>query len=57
MRVRNYIYGLIFASGCCASMAKAKELSFPEYEIETIATGLSFPWSLAFLPEGNLLVT
>lgn len=57
MHVRIYIYGLMFALGFCGSIAKAKELSFPEYEIETIATGLSFPWSLAFLPEGDLLVT
>ncbi|VFR32005.1 PQQ-dependent oxidoreductase, gdhB family [plant metagenome] len=28
-----------------------------EYQIETVADGLEFPWSLAFLPDGNMLVT
>lgn len=27
------------------------------YRIETIAAGLEFPWSLAFLPDGRVLVT
>ena len=31
--------------------------SFPEYQLEEVATGLNFPWSLAFMPNGELLVT
>lgn len=27
------------------------------YKLDTLAEGLAFPWSLAFLPEGQLLVT
>lgn len=28
-----------------------------DYKVETLAEGLEFPWSLAFLPEGGMLVT
>lgn len=30
---------------------------FPAYQIETVASDLNFPWSLAFLADGELLVT
>jgi glucose/arabinose dehydrogenase len=30
---------------------------FPPYTIETLATGLDYPWSMAFLPDGDVLVT
>lgn len=33
------------------------QATFPAYQVETIATALHFPWSLAFLPDGKLLVT
>ncbi|WP_101927489.1 MULTISPECIES: PQQ-dependent sugar dehydrogenase [Luteimonas] len=29
----------------------------PAYRVETVASGLEFPWSLAFLPDGRMLVT
>jgi glucose/arabinose dehydrogenase len=28
-----------------------------DYRVETIAEGLSYPWSIAFLPDGEILVT
>jgi len=57
MRMRVFIYGLLSALVLSLSLANAEELSFPAYEVETIAKDLDFPWSLAFLPDGNLLVT
>lgn len=39
------------------SLAEREAKTFPAYQIEEIASGLDFPWSLAFLPNGNLLVT
>ncbi|EPC01930.1 hypothetical protein L861_19970 [Litchfieldella anticariensis FP35 = DSM 16096] len=41
----------IIGSAACA-MAMATD-----YRIETLAKGLEHPWSLAFLPEGGMLVT
>lgn len=35
--------------------AVAQEL--PRYRVETLAQGLEHPWSLAFLPDGRMLVT
>ncbi len=32
-------------------------LAAPSYRIETVASGLDHPWSLAFLPDGSMLVT
>ena len=29
----------------------------PAYQLEVVASGLSLPWSLAFLPNGDMLVT
>lgn len=37
--------------------APARAVETPRYRIETLAEGLAFPWSLAFLPDGRALVT
>jgi glucose/arabinose dehydrogenase len=37
--------------------AAGEQSTEPPYRVETLATGLKFPWSLAFLPNGDALVT
>jgi glucose/arabinose dehydrogenase len=57
MQYRVFIFGLIiFLSTHFYSFA-AQPLPFPSYKIQEVASGLNFPWSLAFLPDGGLLVT
>lgn len=57
MHFKIFTFRLILAFYLLLGAVKAEELSFPAYKIETIAQGLDFPWSLAFLPDGNSLVT
>ncbi len=40
-----------------ALLAAGVTANAAEYRIETVAEGLEFPWSLAFLPGGDMLVT
>lgn len=39
------------------SLLLANMAGAADYEIETVAEGLSFPWAMAFLPGGDMLVT
>ena len=48
------LFRLLILALCAGSGATAAAL---EYEVETVAEGLAFPWSLAFLPDGDMLVT
>ncbi|MBX2837146.1 MAG: PQQ-dependent sugar dehydrogenase [Gammaproteobacteria bacterium] len=45
------------ASGMNRTFNSTVELEMPQYRIETVASGLNHPWSIAFLPSGELLVT
>ena len=38
-------------------LASSMTLAAPAYRVETVATGLKRPWSLAFLPDGRALLT
>ena len=40
---------------CSARPAAARRAG--NLTVETVASGLSFPWAIAFLPDGRMLVT
>lgn len=52
---RRQLWQTIMAAliGLTATLGQA---ATPDYKLETIAENLNFPWSIAFLPDGDLLV-
>jgi glucose/arabinose dehydrogenase len=52
--VLGFVSGYLTASTILAAEEPTTELP---YRVETVASGLKFPWSLAFLPNGDALVT
>ena len=57
MHYRAFIFGLIIFLNSHFYGFAAQSAPFPKYEIQEVASDLNFPWSLAFLPDGGLLVT
>lgn len=48
---------LLACLACTADAEPAAAPEAPAYRLVTVAEGLEFPWSLAFLPDGRMLVT
>src|SRR3954463_9201075 len=52
---------VLTATFLIATVTRGENTSFAssagELEVRTVATGLSHPWALAFLPDGGMLVT
>jgi len=44
-------------AGAALLLAASSVAQAADYKVETLAEGLSYPWSLAFLPDGGMLVT
>lgn len=42
---------------CLLTLALSPWLAAEDYRYDTVADGLEYPWSLAFLPDGRMLVT
>ena len=48
---------VLFVGGFVLALAMVLPAQATSYRIETVASGLDHPWSLAFLPGGRMLVT
>lgn len=57
MRVAATGLALAVLSGPAMAQDMIHETEQADFRVETVATGLEFPWSLAFLPDGDMLVT
>jgi glucose/arabinose dehydrogenase len=53
------LVALVFLAGCGADPAAETEPgpASTGYVVETVAEGFEYPWSIAFLPDGDMLVT
>src|ERR1700680_2949213 len=47
----------LFAVACSPASAETFKSAAGDFTVETVAGGLVNPWSLAFLPDGRMLVT
>jgi glucose/arabinose dehydrogenase len=57
---RVTVAGAMMLAGVVAAPALAQDVTAAaddQFTVETVAEGLDFPWSIAFLPDGDMLVT
>ncbi|MCV2883631.1 PQQ-dependent sugar dehydrogenase [Aestuariibacter sp. AA17] len=52
----QFVCSLLFLHMCVSSLVSAGQLMKDDYVIEEVADGLNHPWSLAFLPNGEMLI-
>lgn len=59
MKNNRWLAALLLAlmAGCTLAQSAKQDGASPEYQLRTVALGLEYPWSLAFLPDGRMLVT
>ena len=48
---------LVLGAGCAEAVDRTLATEAGELHVETVVEGLSYPWAIAFLPEGGMLVT
>ena len=57
----KFVLQILLVSICCPLLVQAQSnssiKSLPDYHIEQVASGLNYPWSLAFLANDELLVS
>src|SRR5215470_13584657 len=57
MRWSAIVGAALVAVGCTPAAAQVFRSSAGDLKVETVAKGLDHPWSIAFLPDGRMLVT
>lgn len=57
MRVVASCLSAVLAGGTALAQSDIHETEQADFTVETVASGLEFPWSLAFLPDGDMLVS
>src|SRR5687768_7056888 len=52
-----FVLGFVFTSGAGAGEAKTVRSEKQSFRVVTLVEGLQNPWSIAWLPDGRMLVT